>query len=56
MKHIVAKGIRFEIDPATGKMYLIFEVIDNNYKEDIYKDWSKDEDLEIEGRNLIRKK
>ncbi len=54
MKHTVCRAIRFEVDVDTNKMYLIFEVLDEEFKAQIYKEWNKDEDLELDGKELKR--
>lgn len=54
VRGVVAKGIRFEINPDTGTMYLIFEVTDELYKQHIFKNWSTDHNLELDGKNLLK--
>lgn len=37
---IVAEIKRVEVDPSTGKVFLIFEVIDSVWKKDIKNKWT----------------
>jgi hypothetical protein len=56
VREVVAKGIRFEINPDTGVMYLIFEITNEDYKQYVYKNWSTNHDLELDGKNLLKGK
>jgi hypothetical protein len=49
----VARGIRMEIDPNTGDLYLVFKVIDENFKQRVREDWCRDVELKILGRDLV---
>ena len=52
----VARAIRMEIDPLTGELYLVFKVIDENFKQRVRDNWGQDVELKILGRDLIEKR
>jgi hypothetical protein len=39
-EHIVGEACRIEFDKTTGKMYLVFEIRDERYKNEIKKNWT----------------
>lgn len=51
---IVAEAIRIEYQESTGKLYIIFEVIDEKYKQDIKKNWTQDIEYRIIDKKLIK--
>jgi hypothetical protein len=51
----VARGIRMEVDPNTGDLYLVFKIIDEDFKQRVREDWSRDVELKILGRVLVEK-
>jgi hypothetical protein len=52
----VARAIRMEIDPNTGDLYLVFKVVNEDFKQRVRDNWSADVDLQILGRDLIEKR
>jgi hypothetical protein len=52
----VARAIRMEIDPLTGELYLVFKVIDENFKQRVRDNWGQDVELKILGRELVEKR
>lgn len=48
----VARAIRMEVDPITGDLYLVFRVIDENFKQRIREDWDGDVELLVLGKEL----
>jgi hypothetical protein len=52
-QNILAKAIRIEHDSASDKVYLIFEIVDQKFKQSVVKDWSKNIDYELDGKNLV---
>jgi hypothetical protein len=52
----VARGIRMDIDPNTGDLYLVFKVIDEDFKQRVRENWGADVELKILGRDLVEKR
>lgn len=52
----VARAIRMEIDNNTGDLYLVFKIIDEDFKQKVREDWMDDIKLEILGKDLITKR
>ena len=50
----IAKAIRVEKNVETDEVYLVFEVIDENFKRRIKEEWESDIELKLIGRNLIK--
>jgi hypothetical protein len=49
----VARAIRMEVDPNTGDLYLVFKVIDENFKQRIRESWDADVELKVLGKDLV---
>lgn len=47
---VIAEACRMESDG--GELYLVFKIIDEKFKAKIKKDWMRDIDLKIDGKNL----
>lgn len=56
LNHTVAKAVRVEHDPNTDKIYLVFEIVDEGFKQRVKKDWMQDIDVKLVGRNLVEDK
>jgi hypothetical protein len=52
----VAKAVRIEHNPDSGAIYLVFEIVDEDFKNRIKKDWLEDIDLKLIGKDLIEEK
>jgi hypothetical protein len=39
----VAHAVRVEFEEKTGKLFIVFEITDTKYKQDIKKNWSSDD-------------
>lgn len=50
---VVAEAVRIEYEEKTGKMYIVFEVKDEKYKQDIRKNWTKDIEYRLVDRFLV---
>ncbi|HVI40240.1 MAG TPA: hypothetical protein VM577_06240 [Anaerovoracaceae bacterium] len=48
----VAVAIRVEYQPETDKLFLVFEVVDEKFKQKIKADWSQDVELKLVGKTL----
>ena len=53
---IVGEAIRIEVDETTGKLFLIFEITNEKYKQDIKKNWYKDIEYKLADKLLIKEK
>lgn len=51
----VARAVRMEVDPLTGDLYLVFKVVDEAFKQKVREDWDQDIDLQILGRDLVKR-
>lgn len=52
----VARAVRMEVDPLTGDLYLVFKVVDENFKQRVRENWSADVELKVLGRDLVEQK
>ena len=41
-EHVVATASRIEYEQTTGRLFIVFEVTDEYYKQKIKKDWLDD--------------
>ena len=50
---IVGEAVRVEFEEKTGKLYLVFEIKNEKYKQNIKKNWTDDIEYKIIDRNLV---
>jgi len=50
---VVAEAVRIEYEDRTGKFYIVFEVIDEKYKQSLKKDWVKDIEFRLVDKLLV---
>jgi hypothetical protein len=50
---VVAEAVRIEYEDKTGKLYIVFEVKDEKYKQDIKKNWTKDIEYRLVDKFLV---
>lgn len=50
---VVAEAVRLEYEEKTGKLYIVFEVKDEKYKQDIKKNWTKDIEYRLVDKSLV---
>lgn len=50
---IIAQAKRIEVDSSSGKTYIVFEIIDEQYKQSLKKDWINDIEFIILDKNLV---
>jgi hypothetical protein len=50
---VVAEAVRVEYEEKTGKLFIVFEVKDEKYKQDIKKNWTKDIEFRLVDKQLI---
>lgn len=51
---IVAEAVRIEYEEQTGKLYIVFEVKDEKYKQDIRKNWTQDIEFRLVDKFLVK--
>lgn len=52
---IIAQAVRIEQDTFKHEVYLVFQIIDEEFKQDVLKNWTQDLDLKLLGKNLVNK-
>lgn len=50
---VVAEAVRIEYEEKTGKLFIVFEVKDEKYKQDIKKNWTKDIEYRLVDKSLV---
>lgn len=56
MKHdeeAIAEAVRIEYEEKTGKLFIVFEITNEKFKQDIKKNWTKDIEYKIVDKNLV---
>ena len=51
---ILATAVRVETDLRSDRLFLVFEVIDPEFKRQVKKDWTQDLELKIINRELFK--
>lgn len=52
--NVVAEAVRIEYEEQTGKLFIVFEVKDEKYKQDIKRNWTKDIEYRLVDKLLIQ--
>lgn len=52
---VVAEAVRIEYEEKSGAVYLVFEIIDEDFKKRIKADWTADIELELKDKKLLLK-
>lgn len=50
--HTVAVAVRIEHETETDRVFLVFEIVDEKFKQRIKQDWTQDIDLKVVGTTL----
>jgi hypothetical protein len=50
---VVAEAVRIEYEEKTGKLFIVFEVKDEKYKQSLKRDWTKDIEFRIIDKHLV---
>jgi len=50
---IVAEAVRIEYEEKSGRMFIVFEVKDEKYKQDLRKNWTKDIEFRLVDKLLV---
>lgn len=51
---VIAEAVRVERDDVTKKVYIVFEVVDDHYKNNITTEWLKDTEYKVIGKKLVK--
>jgi hypothetical protein len=51
---VVAEAVRIEYEEKTGKLFIVFEVKDEKYKQDIRTNWTKDIEYKLVDKFLVK--
>lgn len=51
---VVAEAVRIEYEEKSGKLYIVFEVKDEKYKQDIKSNWTKDIEYRLVDKFLVQ--
>ncbi len=51
---VVAEAVRIEYEEQTGRLYIVFEVKDEKYKQDIRRNWTQDLEYKLVDKFLVR--
>jgi hypothetical protein len=52
--NVVAEAVRIEYEEQTGKLYIVFEVKNEKYKQDIKKNWMNDIEFRLIDKLLVK--
>lgn len=53
LKEILAEAVRIEYEEHTGKVFIVFEVKNEKFKQDVKKNWTKDIDYKLIDKTLV---
>lgn len=53
-EQVIGEAIRIEYEEKTGKLFIVFEIKDENHRQDIRKNWVKDIEFKLIDRFLVR--
>ncbi len=51
----VAQVVRMEHNPDNDELFLVFQIVDEEFKARIKKDWMQDVELHLIGKSLVLK-
>jgi hypothetical protein len=54
LKETVAEAVRIEYEESTGKLFIVFEVKNEKFKQDIKKNWTQDIEYKLIDRLLVK--
>lgn len=52
-EEVIAEAARIEYEEKTGRLFIVFEVKNEKFKQDIKKTWTKDIEYKIVDKKLI---
>ena len=50
----VAEAVRIEYEEKTGKLFIVFEVTDEKFKQDIKRNWTQDIEYKLIDKMLVK--
>jgi len=53
---VIGEAVRVEIEDKSGQVFLVFEITNEKYKQQIKQDWTKDITFRIIDKQLIKDK
>jgi hypothetical protein len=53
LKEVLAEAVRIEYEEKTGKLFIVFEVKNEKFKQDVKKNWTKDIEYKLVDRQLV---
>ena len=53
LNEVVAEAVRIEFEEKTGKLFIVFEVKNEKFKQDIKKNWTKDMEYRLVDKSLV---
>ena len=54
-EQVIGTAVRIEWEEATGKLFLVFEIVDEKQKQEIKKTWTQDIEFRLIEKNLVMK-
>jgi len=54
LDEVIAEAVRIEYEEKSGKLYIVFEVTNEKYKQDIKKNWIKDIEYRLVDKSLVK--
>ena len=52
-EEVMGEAIRVELEEKTGRLFLVFEITNEHYKQDIKKNWTNDIEFRLIDKKLI---
>jgi len=53
-EEVVGEAVRIEYEEKSGKLFLVFEIVNEKYKQDIKKNWTQDIEYKLVDRCLVK--
>lgn len=51
---VVGEAVRIEYEEKTGKLFIVFEIRDEKFKQDIKKNWTEDIEYRLIDKMLVK--
>lgn len=53
-EQVIGEAVRIEYEEKTGKLFIVFEIKDEQHRQDIRKNWVKDIEFRLVDRFLVQ--
>jgi hypothetical protein len=53
-EEIIGEAVRVEYDKETGQLFLVFEITNQKYQQDIKNNWSRDIEFRLIDKKLAK--